>query len=505
MVQCMGYSDGGALASCPFNPRRGEVVLCQADLMLCKMCEDKRFPDFSRISNEKKKATKVTKQSGTGAPLYVTLPHCIHGCKYNGKDSKDMIRCCFCMAWFHHDCLELAKSETRGVWSCFDCRLMPKTIASMAKLIDGLYQAVGVVEKKIGALTDVNRNIERLLDLKQNECGNLKSTVTQLRAEILTLRPPSTCSVTQSTERTMDLLTGSSLIRDIDSDKLANTSVVCIPGAKISNIKDELSANASFYDNVTLVVGGNDCHQNPPRTAADIIDSYNDLLDVTCSKANTVTVSSVCPRLTSQATQDTIEAVNAGLLSLCTDKPNVVFVDNSPSFSLGDGTLNDGYFLPDGIHITRPAVNKLAQNLKLRIRDKAEGACRDRRHHGMQTHRHGIQTHKSRSYVQHDVVAASDRDDRHQAQVEPQRDDGWQLVQRSRRSRPRHDGNAYDQRGSAPSSSYGHGYGYRENRRCFNCSERGHLEKDCKYGQPLVCTNCNETGHKSKFCELYSY
>jgi hypothetical protein len=62
---------------------------------------------------------------------------------------------------------------------------------------------------------------------------------------------------------------------------------------------------------------------------------------------------------------------------MCADKEHVTYMDNTLSFKLGDGSINDGYYLADGVHITRAAVNKLASNLKLGIIDKAEGVCKD--------------------------------------------------------------------------------------------------------------------------------
>ena len=52
-------------------------------------------------------------------------------------------------------------------------------------------------------------------------------------------------------------------------------------------------------------------------------------------------------------------------------------MDNTPSFKLGDGSVNDGYLFADGVHITRSAMNKLAMNLKLQVKDRGEGVCRN--------------------------------------------------------------------------------------------------------------------------------
>ena len=51
-------------------------------------------------------------------------------------------------------------------------------------------------------------------------------------------------------------------------------------------------------------------------------------------------------------------------------------VDNSASFYLKDDEINDGYFVNDGINLTRRATDKLAEELSLDVKDKADGVCK---------------------------------------------------------------------------------------------------------------------------------
>ena len=148
-------------------------------------------------------------------------------------------------------------------------------------------------------------------------------------------------------------------------------------GGTIDNVKQSISSLDRKYEHITLVVGGNDCDVKPAVPPKSVVDSFTDLIDSAKDKANHVNVSSICPRLNCEIAQDTIESANAGLQVACTEKADVSYMDNTPSFKLADGSLNDGYYLADGIHITRAATNKLARNLKLRIKDNVEGACRN--------------------------------------------------------------------------------------------------------------------------------
>ncbi len=62
------------------------------------------------------------------------------------------------------------------------------------------------------------------------------------------------------------------------------------------------------------------------------------------------------------------------------DLDDVTFIDISPSFRLGDGSINDGYLQPDGSHLTRAGVNKLAQKLEFRTKTPGEGVTFDHKH-----------------------------------------------------------------------------------------------------------------------------
>lgn len=71
---------------------------------------------------------------------------------------------------------------------------------------------------------------------------------------------------------------------------------------------------------------------------------------------------------------ETIETVNVGLRVLSGEE-NVTYVDNIPTLHLADGTVNDGYLLRGGVHLTRIATNKLARNLSLKSKDCSKGVC----------------------------------------------------------------------------------------------------------------------------------
>ena len=174
---------------------------------------------------------------------------------------------------------------------------------------------------------------------------------------------------------------GSSIIRDIDPNKLVATKCVCISGGLIKDVQTELDNFPPHcqLSGAVLVIGGNDCdNSGAGGDVTDILDQYKDLINTAKSIANSIAVSSVCLRNKSPEVTERISSLNAGLQAFCCDL-DVEYVNNNPSFYLQDGSLNDGYLLPDNVHLTRAATNRLVANLKLQLRQGEESAHSDHR------------------------------------------------------------------------------------------------------------------------------
>ena len=215
--------------------------------------------------------------------------------------------------------------------------------------------------------------------------------------------------------------------KQVSRDNLKDTDVVCLPGGRIKDVRDYLEALLSGYESITLLVGGNDCDITPPPSAAAIVATYGGLLDMAIINARNVTVSRICTRMTTTETQQTIDAVNAGLLSMC-DERAVKFVDNTPLFTLSDGSVNDGYLQPDGVHITRKAIDKIARNLCLQVKDTTRGVC-----NGADKMRQSQPTRRLRNQ------RGDDADYRQTVRLQPRNQrgddvDDWQTVRRQPRS-----------------------------------------------------------------------
>ncbi len=168
------------------------------------------------------------------------------------------------------------------------------------------------------------------------------------------------------------VVVGSSIVRDISESQLNNTTVIVKHGGLIKDIKHRVAQlPGDKCLNMCLVAGGNDCSGSPDPIT--VVESYKELITAAKEKAIYVKVSSICPR-SDETVNETIQSVNAGLVSLCADE-DVTFVDNTTSFFLADKTINDGYIMYDGVHLTRSGTNKLAKNLGLSMKDSSKGVC----------------------------------------------------------------------------------------------------------------------------------
>ena len=323
---------------------------------------------------------------------------------------------------------------------------------------------VQTMASKLDSNSDQMNDLVTLNTQLMNDNDALRKSVTDLTTRLSQI---SWKSFTQPRPRS-DLLIGSSLIRNIDKDKLTDTDVICKPGGTIDTVTKELE-RVKDYDTITMVVGGNDCDREIPVPAAKIVESYHKLIQKACQKANKVTVSSICPRMKSDSTHATINSVNAELLATCTDNEQVTFVDSTPSFMLGDGSVNDGYLLPDGVHLTRPAVNRLAKNLKLNAKSQAEGVYKD------QPRKTVTKTKNTKP------------------QLTKQHND-WQVVSNKRQQRQ--PTTQYNTRNESRRTTNNY-----ETERCTFCYETGHNSTTCRHGQPVECHHCRYTGHKAKFCQ----
>ena len=393
--------------------------------------------------------------------------HCVPDCKHGRRSTGDMMRCCLCAIWYHEDCLGL-KEEDRGVWPCPSCRRLNNRVEEMAKNITALMEMVSQMNQLLHTSNHKHKDeIQKMMEDKtklEKENTDLRKNVADLNIQVNTLKWKSF----RRSDKPNNALVGNSIIRDVSCEMLEDTEVVCSKENGIADVKKKMEDLSPGYDTITLAIGGHACATDPSSSADNIVNLYSSLIESAKNKCEKVTVSSIPPGLSNDTSQEKIDSINAGLLAVCNEKDSVNFIDVSPVFHLADGTVNDGYVLPDGVNITRSATNKLACKLSLKIKNKKEGVCKTYSRPSQMkmtpTFRGSIPASSNGSSIRSDSRQRTFRRIRSRSASPSQVRDSW----------------------------------------CFNCGEPNHVKDHCRHSEALTCHQCHLKGHKSKFCELYS-
>ena len=242
---------------------------------------------------------------------------------------------------------------------------MPSQVRGLTSSVDALTELVQSLVSNIEDLKQQQQRTARLFCEKEENCEKLITENAPLHQRVADVAASSR-------------VLGSSIIRDVDQNKLVATKCICIPGGHINNIQAKVPQfpAGNRHCRAVLVVGGNDCDGRQDTPISDMLAQYKDLIEGAKSIATSVTVSS--PRCKSTELNEGIDTLNGGLQGICDDL-QVEYVDHSPSFKLQDGTFNEGFVLPDCVHLTRAATNKLVSNLCLESRQGEVTTHRDHR------------------------------------------------------------------------------------------------------------------------------
>ena len=216
---------------------------------------------------------------------------CIEDCSFPSGRSGKCIRCCVSSRHYHVKCLNLLEDEIEGhAWPCLECRVLPYNVKYIR---DSNYRLTHFMSSMM------NDKITEIKDLKlkcqnfQPENETLRQRNTDLQYEMTALKPKLTdLSLTSRTPKDC-LVLGSSLVRNIDPNKLTNTNVCCMPRAKITHICGKLmnlSTAGERFSHISLVVGGNDCADLDIDMAQTVV-TYRDAVTTAKEIADNVTIS----------------------------------------------------------------------------------------------------------------------------------------------------------------------------------------------------------------------
>ena len=470
-------------------------------------------PDETRLNKILTCAKNICEYSSNDKPESLTISYtksklCITKCRY--KDSKscgkadDMVQCHSCQHWYHPSCISENGKEIINIWSCPGCRSLPDVIYSMSQMMSKMQQESSYInselvkkltelEKQLSCQTKHIQELRNQVSENATELANAKGEIVSLRGVVADLSTKLTVQTWKGFQRQHEnkstLLIGSSVIRDVSASHLKDTEVTCIPGGTIKDVADKVRAiPSSKYDSIVVVVGGNDCNPRNPnskQSPAAIVDQYKSLVKLCKDRTSSVVVSSICPRIGDTDVQNCIDSVNAGLQVMCVDE-EVDFRDNSHIFYLKNDSINDGYFLDDGIHLTFKAVDKLSQNLGLTKKEGINSVCvrKQKRKHENPKRRDNFSSVSPASYSEQEVTYDGLS---HQS---------WATAYKKAGSQK---GYGNHRRHHTLANSYNHNnITHEQDIRCYNCFENNHTQKACRHERPILCNTCGREGHKSK-------
>ena len=179
--------------------------------------------------------------------------------------------------------------------------------------------------------------------------------------------PPGFAPLPPSAPPIPKLLIGTSILRNVDPNKLDNWEVIAKGGASVDKLHNEIN---NVAENKTcgemIIVGGSiDVESKETR---EIISDYQALAVSASSKTDKLKISSILPRCDKDLKQKTKE-VNDGLKSMC-EKDGYEFIENDPVFHLMNGNVNDA-LLVDGLHLTKHGVDSLLVTCGITDKEKS--------------------------------------------------------------------------------------------------------------------------------------
>ena len=319
--------------------------------------------EVPQVSEEETVSSPIKKTSPSPQKAYT----CTEDCSFPSGGGGKRIRCCVCARHYHVKCLNLPEDEIKGhAWPCLECRVLPHNVKYIRDSIDRLTHFMSsMMNDKITEIKDLKlkcQNFQTENETLRQRSMDLEYEMTALKSKLTDLSP---------TSRTPkdSLVLGSSLVRNIDPNKLANTNVCCMPGAKIADIRDKLmnlSTAGERFSHIYLVVGGNDCADSD-IDMAQTVATYRDAVTTGKDIADNVTISAIPPRSSPTHALQNIVTLNTHLSSLSTEM-GVSMASANDYFFLQGGDINEGYFV-DHTHLTVKGSNKLAEALSLPRKD----------------------------------------------------------------------------------------------------------------------------------------
>lgn len=326
--------------------------------------------------------------------------YCIEtGCKHERKEKKNkrgdyilMTQCTTCHAWYHDECVGIDSNAKLTAWPCPICRAMPLHVKQLIAMVQQLTATVNTMHEDLKeAKKDIHTNtmevqkIQKCVDVTnaeginiqendvQNTAGSLLKKIDQHTKQLIERTAPDADESDNETDEDDDepleakgnLLIGDSMIRDI-APLSEDLVVESHGGAKYNDIRKclkQVNPKKTKYKNIYIVCGTNDIATRKP--IEKIAKDCEKLVLEAQSKAETVCISSILPRLDDERHVTKIDNLNQ-ILTTMANSNDAKFINNDKNFKYRDDSTDASLLSPvDKLHLSHQGVMKLLQNLQL--------------------------------------------------------------------------------------------------------------------------------------------
>ena len=267
---------------------------------------------------------------------------CCDSCKVKPASKKkyDMIRCTFCMHWYHETCVGIRKDDPIGIWVCVSCRNVPKDIKQD---IYDLKHEVGEIKQSTNSIL---RAIENIYSKLSNGLENVNDRITSVARQI---NSKELC-ITESLESLQTVTNGLKTSFDQKSCQIIN---------KTTAVFEKVKAHEENFKNIKMIP---DQHQDQQTMNPNKTQNRPSKPDYTKPKNNTNLTNAKSKKIRKPMeetkvttpkpkyqTEKTTQHSSPGELHSTNDEHEVIDLTNKPTKVIHKPTLLVGSSILKGV------------------------------------------------------------------------------------------------------------------------------------------------------------
>ena len=179
------------------------------------------------VDDGNEKTTKKGRRKGSKGKNDDNWRYCVPNCLHSGKSPNELIQCHLCQSWIHPECVGEDSKDIVGIWTCTTCRQLPVLVARLVEKTSSL-------ETLIEKLTFSNQQLVALVVEQQQDLRKL--------CENISIPTTTTTDAADSPHisdaKSVTLLVGNSLLRDVSAVGIDTIAVRRKSGATLADIGD---------------------------------------------------------------------------------------------------------------------------------------------------------------------------------------------------------------------------------------------------------------------------